>query len=90
MRRGVCWRATYPKVASVAPSKGIHVAQVPIDAAIGNTLEDGSRAHWLGGPSEEDNMADPDQIAETYLHLHRQHRSTWAFEVIVRPWNETW
>jgi NAD(P)-dependent dehydrogenase (short-subunit alcohol dehydrogenase family) len=70
--------------------KGIHVAQVPIDSAIGNTLEDGSRAHWLGGPTEEDNMADPDQIAETYLHLHRQHRSTWAFEVALRPWKETW
>lgn len=70
--------------------KGIHVAQVPIDSAIGNTLEDGSRAHWLGGPSEEDNMADPDHIAETYLQLHRQHRSTWAFEVVLRPWQETW
>lgn len=70
--------------------QGIHVAQIPIDAAIGNTVEDGSRAHWLGGPTEEDNMADPDQIAETYLHLHRQHRSTWAFEVALRPWKETW
>jgi hypothetical protein len=35
-------------------------------------------------------MADPDHIAETYLHLHRQHRSTWAFEVVLRPWKETW
>ena len=70
--------------------KGIHVAQIPIDAAIGNTQEDGSRAHWLGGPTEDDNMADPDQIAETYLHLHRQPRSTWAFEVVLRPWKETW
>jgi len=39
--------------------KGIHVAQIPIDAAIGNTLEDGSRAHWVGGPTVDDNMADP-------------------------------
>ncbi len=45
--------------------KGIHVAQVAIDSAIGNTVEDGSCAHWLGGPGEEDNMADPDHIAET-------------------------
>lgn len=70
--------------------QGIHVAQIPIDAAIGNTLEDGSRAHWLGGPTRDDNMADPDRIAETYLHLHRQHRSTWAFEVTLRPWTESW
>jgi NAD(P)-dependent dehydrogenase (short-subunit alcohol dehydrogenase family) len=70
--------------------QGIHVAQIPIDAAIGNTQADGSRAHWLGGPSEDDNMADPDQIAETYLQLHRQRRSTWAFEVVLRPWKERW
>ena len=36
------------------------------------------------------NMADPDCIAETYLQLHRQHRSTWAFEVVLRPWVEKW
>ena len=33
---------------------------------------------------------DPDAIAETYLQLHRQHRSTWAFEVALRPWVEKW
>jgi NAD(P)-dependent dehydrogenase (short-subunit alcohol dehydrogenase family) len=58
---------------------GIHVANVPIDAAIGWTQADGTRAHRLAGTSVDDNMADPDYIAETYLQLHRQHRSTWAF-----------
>ena len=24
------------------------------------------------------------------LQLHRQHRSTWAFEVVLRPWVEKW
>ncbi len=70
--------------------KGIHVVHVPIDAAIGRTQEDGSRAHWLAGETVDDNMADPNFIAETYLQLHRQHRSTWAFEVILRPWTENW
>jgi NAD(P)-dependent dehydrogenase (short-subunit alcohol dehydrogenase family) len=70
--------------------QGIHVAQVPIDAAIGWTQQDGTRAHRLAGPAADDNMADPDRIAETYLQLHRQHRSTWAFEVVLRPWNEKW
>jgi NAD(P)-dependent dehydrogenase (short-subunit alcohol dehydrogenase family) len=70
--------------------KGIHVANVPIDAAIGWTQEDGSRAHRLAGTTVDDNMADPDHIAETYLQLHRQHRSTWAFEVVLRPWVEKW
>lgn len=70
--------------------QGIHVAHVPIDAAIGWTQEDGTRAHWLAGEAVDDNMADPDQIARTYLHLHNQHKSTWAYEVILRPWTENW
>jgi NAD(P)-dependent dehydrogenase (short-subunit alcohol dehydrogenase family) len=70
--------------------EGIHIVSVPIDAAIGWTQEDGSRAHRLAGTAVDDNMADPDHIAETYLQLHRQHRSTWAFEVVLRPWLEKW
>ena len=70
--------------------QGVHVAHVPIDAAIGWTQADGTRAHRMAGTSQDDNMADPDRIAETYLHLHRQHRSTWAFEVVLRPWVENW
>lgn len=70
--------------------KGIHVANVPIDAAIGFTQADGTRAHRLAGTTVDDNMADPDRIAELYLQLHRQHRSTWAFEVALRPWVEKW
>ena len=70
--------------------QGIHVANVPIDAAIGWTQEDGTRAHRLAGTTVDDNMADPERIAETYLQLHRQHRSTWAFEIVLRPWTERW
>jgi NAD(P)-dependent dehydrogenase (short-subunit alcohol dehydrogenase family) len=70
--------------------QSIHIVNVPIDAAIGWTQEDGTRAHRLAGTSIDDNMADPDRIAETYLQLHRQHRSTWAFEVALRPWVEKW
>ena len=70
--------------------RGIHVVNVPIDAAIGRVQDNGSRAHWLAGATVDDNMADPDRIAEVYLQLHRQHRSTWACEVALRPWLEKW
>lgn len=70
--------------------QGVHVVNVPIDAAVGWTQEDGSRSHRLAGTTVDDNMADPDRIAEVYLQLHRQHRSTWAFEVALRPWTEKW
>lgn len=70
--------------------QGIHVAQIPIDAAVGWEQLDGTRSHRLAGEAVDDNMAHPDNIAEVYLQLHRQHRSTWAFEVVLRPWNEKW
>jgi NAD(P)-dependent dehydrogenase (short-subunit alcohol dehydrogenase family) len=70
--------------------QGIHVAHVPIDAAIGWEQPDGSRAHRLAGVSVDDHLAHPDRIAEVYWQLHRQHRSTWAFEVVLRPWKENW
>jgi NAD(P)-dependent dehydrogenase (short-subunit alcohol dehydrogenase family) len=55
--------------------KGIHVAHFVIDGGISKT----------GG---EDSKLDPDAIARTYLDIHRQHRSAWAFEVDLRPWVE--
>jgi hypothetical protein len=36
----------------------------------------------------QDQWLDPDAIAETYLHLLRQHRSAWTWEIEVRPWLE--
>jgi NAD(P)-dependent dehydrogenase (short-subunit alcohol dehydrogenase family) len=63
--------------------KGIHVAHFVIDGGI---LRKGAdpRAAARG----EDGMLDPDAIAQTYLDVHRQHRSAWSFEVDLRPWGE--
>ena len=63
--------------------RNIHVAQVVIDGGI-HSPERPERlsAH---GP---DGCLDPDAIAQTYLHLHRQHRSSWASHIELRPWSE--
>jgi NAD(P)-dependent dehydrogenase (short-subunit alcohol dehydrogenase family) len=61
--------------------KGIHVAHFVIDGAIRNT----GRAEPAGAP---DSMLDPDAIARTYLHVLRQDRSAWTWEVELRPWVE--
>src|ERR1051325_10020001 len=58
--------------------QNIHVAQVVIDGGIEGPKRAGSR-----GP---DGLLDPDAIAQTYLHLHRQHRSAWASHIELRPW----
>ena len=62
--------------------KGIHVAHFVIDGGI-RQLEDSRSASR--GP---DGMLDPDAIAANYLHVHRQHRSAWTWEVELRPWVE--
>lgn len=59
--------------------KGIHVAHIVIDGGIRS-----ARRPEAG----EDTLLDPDAIAETYLHLIRQHRSAWSWEIEVRPWVE--
>ena len=61
--------------------QGIHVAHVVIDGGIRNP----GRVEAADRP---DSMLDPDAIAENYLHLLRQPRSAWSFEVELRPWVE--
>jgi hypothetical protein len=34
-------------------------------------------------------LLSPEAIADTYLHIHRQQRSAWTWEVELRPWVET-
>ena len=63
--------------------KNVHVAHFVIDGGIAKA---GDARVAERGP---DGTLDPDAIAETYLHIHRQHRSAWTWEVEVRPWVET-
>ena len=64
--------------------QNIHVAQVVIDGGILSSTGDPERIKARG----PDGMLHPDSIAQTYLHLHRQHRSTWASYIELRPWSE--
>ena len=57
--------------------QNIHVAHFVIDGGIGVNTGDA------------DDRLEPDAIAATYLHVYRQHRSAWTWEVELRPWVET-
>ena len=76
--RGLC----QSMARELAPAN-IHVAHFVIDGGI-NAGPGDERAARLG----EDGTLEPDAIAETYLHIHRQHRSAWTWEVELRPWVE--
>jgi hypothetical protein len=76
-------------------SKGIHVVHIVIDGAV-------DAPDTLGkmlGPErfkelretrglEHDGLMLPTQIAETYLHLAQQHRSTWTHELDLRAFSD--
>ena len=59
--------------------RGIHVAHVVLDGAI--------RGHKHVDPGGDAHM-DPKDLAEIYIQLHKQPRSTWTQELDVRPWCE--
>ena len=61
--------------------QGIHVAHFVIDGGIRSA----ARREPQGAP---DSLLDPDAIARTYLHVLRQDRSAWTWEIELRPWVE--
>jgi NAD(P)-dependent dehydrogenase (short-subunit alcohol dehydrogenase family) len=61
--------------------QNIHVGHVVIDGGIASPDRDAAARG-------ADGMLSPDAIAESYLMLHRQHRSAWSWEIAVRPWVE--
>jgi NAD(P)-dependent dehydrogenase (short-subunit alcohol dehydrogenase family) len=61
--------------------QGIHVGHVVIDGGIRS-------ARRPADPDKPDALLDPDAIAQDYLHLIRQPRSSWSWEIEVRPWVE--
>lgn len=63
--------------------QNIHIGHIVIDGGI---LKDNDPRANSSGP---DALLDPHAIAETYLQLHRQPRSAWAWEIELRPWVET-
>ncbi len=66
--------------------KGVHVAYVTIDAAIDTP--------WTREPFNADKPDDffskPADIAAEVYHVAHQPRSTWSFDVEIRPFGEKW
>ncbi len=76
---------------------GIHVGYITIDAAIDASWlgDEPNRPGWLEPPADwpwprEDYYAKPDAIAAEVFHMAHQDRSTWAFDLVIRPFAERW
>ncbi len=65
--------------------QGIHIGHFVIDGGIRNA----SRPERVEAADNPDSMLDPDAIADSYLHFLDQPRSSWAWEIELRPWVES-
>jgi NADP-dependent 3-hydroxy acid dehydrogenase YdfG len=91
-----------PKFAGFAPTKaaqrilaesiarelgpqGVHVAYVVIDAVI-----ESERSRRRQPEKPDEFFIRPDDIAEEVWHVAHQARSSWSFNVEVRPFGEAW
>jgi len=76
-------------------AKGVHVAHIVIDGAVdapdtlGKMLgpERFRQLRETRG-NQHDGLMLPAQIAETYVHLAKQHRSTWTHELDLRAFSD--
>jgi NAD(P)-dependent dehydrogenase (short-subunit alcohol dehydrogenase family) len=64
--------------------KGVHVAHFVIDGGVRNA----EKGRVEGSNASPDSYLDPEAIAESYLHVVKQPRSAWTWEVELRPWTE--
>ncbi|MFG1300419.1 SDR family NAD(P)-dependent oxidoreductase [Xanthobacter sp. V3C-3] len=62
--------------------RGIHVAHFILDGGLSSSWATAGES----GPA--DKWLNPDAVAESYLSVHRQHRSAWTAELELRPWVE--
>ena len=74
--------------------KGIHVAHVVVDGSVdapdtlGRMLGPERYRELRKTRGAADGLMLPDKIADTYWHLHNQHRSVWTHEMDVRSWSD--
>ncbi|KAH8735181.1 short chain dehydrogenase [Ilyonectria robusta] len=64
--------------------QGVHVAHIIVDGII----DIPRTKHFTTASSAEDAKLKPEAIAETYWHLHTQHRSAFTQEIDIRPYVE--
>jgi NAD(P)-dependent dehydrogenase (short-subunit alcohol dehydrogenase family) len=82
-------RALAQSMARELGPRNIHVAHVVVDAAVDT--------EWVRGIvpdfdrlKAEDAIVRPEDLAANYVTLYDQPRSSWTFEMDVRPWQEKW
>ncbi|KAI9024544.1 putative short chain dehydrogenase [Hyaloraphidium curvatum] len=79
-------RAFCQSLAKEMGPRGVHVAHFIIDGGVAN-----SRIRHVRKDIPWDKLGasmDPESIADEYWHVHKQHFSSWTFEIDLRPFSE--
>lgn len=73
---------------------GVHVAHIIVDGAVdapdtlGKMLGAERFQDLRDTVGAKDGLLKPEHIADTYLHVARQHRSAWTHELDLRPYSD--
>ena len=78
-------RAVAQSMARELAPKGIHVSHFVIEGMINNQR---MRELEPEKAAEEDGLVSTEALADLYYQIHRQPKSSWTFEVDVRPWQD--
>lgn len=79
-------RGVSQSLAKAYAAKGVHVAHVRLDCALDVPIV----RKLMGANYRQDRTANPDDVARSYVWIHKQPRSAWSNEVELRPWTEEW
>jgi NAD(P)-dependent dehydrogenase (short-subunit alcohol dehydrogenase family) len=82
-------RAVAQSMARELGPKGLLVAHGVVDGAIDGVFTRSMRED-VEGLLDRDEILKPDDIAGSFVWLHRQPRSAWTHEIDLRPWGEPW
>lgn len=79
-------RAVAQSLAKAYAAKGVHVAHVRLDCSLDVPIV----RQMMGAKFEAEKTSNTDDVAQSYLWIHRQPRSAWSNEIELRPYTEDW
>lgn len=79
-------RALSQSLAKAYARDGVHVAHIRLDCALDVPLV----RQYYGDKFNAENTSNTDDVAKSYLWVHRQPKSAWSNEVEIRPYTEEW
>ena len=79
-------RALSQSLAKAYSKDGVHIVHFRLDCDLDVPL----MRELYGDKYNPDELASPDDVAETYWWVHRQPRSAWSNEIELRPCTEVW